>query len=699
MPGAPCPAPPTIDEVNRLAHASSPYLRQHAGNPVDWYPWGSEAFARARDEDKPLFVSIGYAACHWCHVMAHESFEDPDIAALLDRTCVAVKVDREERPDVDALYMAAVQAMTGSGGWPMSVFCTPDGRPFFAGTYFPPAPRHGMPSFRSVLEAIADAWTRRRDEVEAQASALSEAIEAQARAIDRLAPVVAGDGLDWQVLSAHALDELARRFDPVWGGFSPAPKFPRPTLVELCLRPDMAACHRPTPARSRAMAVTTLDAMAAGGIYDHLEGGFARYSTDARWLVPHFEKMLPDQALLVRCYLHAWQVTGSATYLQVVRETVAFVLAALSTPEGGFASSLDADAAGVEGGHATWTPAEVRAALRAAADEHTPAGASDVTRLAATVCEWWGVTEDGDIDGRSVLHRPLGAPLARTPELEAARIALLAARRRRPAPARDDKVLTEWHAMCTAALAEAAWACEEERWAKRAIGAAEHLLARNRRADGRWLRSADSGVPAFAADYAWVVECMTWLATMSGDQRWTVHAEETAEAMLDLFLDPDHGGLFTTGRDCAPLVARMKDVVDGALPSANAVAANALLRLGALSGRSCWTDAGTSIATTVLPLALEQPLAVADMLSALAFVDHGAQIVVAGDRHELLDALRRRWLPHAAVAWGAPGSGPLWDGRTPGCAYVCHGFVCDEAARDATTLEAQLDRLATGQRR
>ncbi len=699
MPGVRRLPRPTIGEVNRLARASSPYLRQHAGNPVDWYPWGPEAFARAREEDRPLFVSIGYAACHWCHVMAHESFEDPGIAALLGSTCIAVKVDREERPDVDALYMAAVQAMTGSGGWPMSVFCTPDGRPFFAGTYFPPADRHGMPSFRRVLEAVAGAWTRRRGEVEAQASALAEAIAEQARAVDRLAPEAADDGLDWETLSAHALDELTRRFDPVWGGFGPAPKFPRPALVELCLRTDMAERDRPTPARSRAMAVTTLDAMAAGGIYDHLEGGFARYSTDARWLVPHFEKMLPDQALLVRCYLHAWQVTGSATYLQVVRETVDFVLAALSTPEGGFASSLDADAAGVEGGHATWTPAEVRAALGTAAGEREGAGAPDLTRLAATVCEWWGVTEDGDIDGRSVLHRPLGAGLARTPELEAARIALLAARRRRPEPARDDKVLTEWHAMFTAALAEAAWACDDERWAQRALDAAQHLLARNRRTDGRWLRSADSGVLAFAADYAWVVECMTWLATMSGEERWTAHAEETAGAMLDLFSDPEHGGLFTTGPDTEPLIARMKDVVDGALPSANAVAANALLRLGALSGESRWTDAGTCVAKTLLPLALEQPLAVADMLSAIAFVDHGAQVVVAGDRQELLGALRRRWLPHAAVAWGAPRSGPLWNGRTPGTAYVCHGLVCEEPAGDAATLDAQLERLATGRRR
>ena len=686
--------------MNRLAHASSPYLRQHAGNPVDWYPWGPEALAHAREADKPLFVSIGYAACHWCHVMAHESFEDPGIAALLEDTCVAVKVDREERPDVDALYMAAVQAMTGSGGWPMSVFCTPDGRPFLAGTYFPASDRHGIPSFRKVLEAMAEAWARRRGEVEAQASALAAALEEQARAVDRLVPAASDGSGDWDTVSARALGELTRSFDPAWGGFGPAPKFPRPALVELCLRADATQRVDEDPARSRAMAVATLDAMAAGGIYDHLEGGFARYSTDARWRVPHFEKMLPDQALLVRCYLHAWLVTGSRDYLQVVRETVDFVTNSLTTPDGGFASSLDADAAGVEGGHATWTPAEVRAALAARAQEPTDAhaGVLDLTRLVATACDWWGITEDGDIGGRSVLHRPPGAGLERPGEVEAARRALLAARRRRPQPQRDGKVLTEWHAMFTAALAEAAWACDDETWARRALGAAEHLLARNRRADGRWLRSAESGVLAFAADYAWVVECATWLATMSGEDRWTAQAEEAAAGMLDLFWDVDHGGLFTTGRDAEPLIARMKDVLDGAHPSANAVAANALLRLGALTGNTRWTDAGTSITQATLPLALSQPLAVPDMLSALAFADHGAQVVVAGDRPELLGALRRRWLPQAAIAWGAPRPGPLWDGRPSGAAYVCHGFVCEEPASDAAALDAQLERLASGRR-
>ena len=671
-----------------MREASSPYLRQHADNPVDWYPWGAEAFARAKEDGKPLFVSIGYAACHWCHVMAHESFEDPAIAQVLSDAFVSVKVDREERPDVDALYMAAVQAMTGSGGWPMSVFCTPDGRPFFAGTYFPPSDRHGMPSFRRVLEAVAAAWSERRHEVEAQASALADALEHHTTALEGLARPA--DRVAWDEVSRLAVGRLAEKFDPAFGGFGPAPKFPRPGFVELCLR---AASEDPG-GDPLAMATRTLDAMAAGGIYDHLEGGFARYATDARWLVPHFEKMLTDQALLVRAYLHAWQVTGTPTYLQVVRETIDFVTGSLSTEDGGFCASLDADSAGTEGGHATWTPAEVATALSTELEE--PGGAADLT---GALCDWWGVTKQGDIEGRSVLHRPLGATLARPPEIEAGRMALAAARRRRPQPARDEKVLTEWHAMFTAALAEAAWACGEESWALRALGAAEHLFSHNRRPDGRWLRSARSGVPAFAGDYAWVLECATRLATSTGEERWIGPAEETADGLLELFWDEGRGGVFTTGRDAEALLVRQKDVTDGALPSANAAAAVALLRLGALTGADRWTDAGARIAELALPLAVSQTLAVADMLPALSLMERGAQIVVAGDRTELLDAVRRRWLPDAVVAWGQPTRSPLWEGREPGAAYVCRGFVCHQPARDVATLEAQLEELVAGPRR
>ena len=400
--------------VNRLADETSPYLRQHAENPVEWYPWGDEALRLARDEDRPLFVSIGYASCHWCHVMAHESFEDPETAAELSKWFVSVKVDREERPDLDAVYMAATQALTGSGGWPMSVFCTPDGRPFYAGTYFPPQERHGMPSFRHVVRALGEAWQRQRNEVLAQAGALVEAVRKEMSLAESLredqgrpptAAFLGVGAIDTDALEEQVVAGLAPGFDREWGGFGPAPKFPRPTLVELCLRRSRSG--RTDAEQARHMALRTLDAMAAGGIYDHLVGGFCRYSTDARWLVPHFEKMLTDQALLSRAYLHAWQETGHADYLGVMTETLDFVLRDLSTPDGALYSSFDADAGGVEGGHATFTPGDLEVAL--------------LPELRRPAAEWYGITERGNWEGRSIPIRPVGGPLARPDDIEEAR--------------------------------------------------------------------------------------------------------------------------------------------------------------------------------------------------------------------------------------------------------------------------------------
>ena len=420
--------------MNHLADETSPYLRQHADNPVEWFPWGDEALRRARDEDKPLFVSIGYASCHWCHVMAHESFEDPDTAADLSRSFISVKVDREERPDLDAVYMAATQALTGSGGWPMSVFCTPDGRPFYAGTYFPPVERHGMPSFRRVVQALGDAWGNERTQVLEQADALVGAVQRELRLAEALseeadagagggaaaggrAPVLRLAGapevrLDTEALVERVVGDLGAGFDPEWGGFGPAPKFPRPTLVELCLR--RARRGGADAAHARHMSLRTLDAMAAGGIYDHLVGGFCRYSTDAHWLVPHFEKMLTDQAQLARAYLHAWQDGGRAEYLGVVTETLDFVLRDLSTPEGALYSSFDADAGGVEGAHATFTVDELRQILPAP--------------LVGPAADWYGITPGGNWEGRSIPVRPVGAPLERPPDVEKARLLLAAAR-------------------------------------------------------------------------------------------------------------------------------------------------------------------------------------------------------------------------------------------------------------------------------
>ncbi len=675
--------------MNRLGAETSPYLRQHAENPVDWFPWGDEAFAAARALDAPLFVSIGYASCHWCHVMAHESFEDEATAADLRRSFVSVKVDREERPDVDAIYMAAAQALTGSGGWPLSVFCTPDGRPFYAGTYFPPEDRHGMPAFRRVLQALDDAWHHRRDEVERQAEALTEALRAEVRLADRLRAVETGPSGPGRAVGfadrlEAVVDQLAESFDPEWGGFGPAPKFPRPSLVELCLRH-----HRRTGVvASETMATTTLDAMAAGGLYDHLVGGFCRYSTDRQWLVPHFEKMLTDQALLARAYLHAWQETGDLDYRQVLEETLDYVIGALGAPGGGLFSSEDADAAGVEGGHATFTVAQVRQAL-------TEAGEDD---LVDEVLDWYQMTEAGNWDGTNVVRRPLGAPLGRPPGVERARAALAAHRRRRPQPALDDKVLTEWNAMAAATLAEAAAATGTSRWAVAAVGVAEFLFAELRREDGRWLRSWQGGRArhlALAADHAWVVECCTRLAELTGDPVWVDRGVEVADDLLERFWDrtPGGGGLFSTGDDAEALVVRPKELVDGALPAAGSVAAGALVRLGALSGDPRYGDAAEALVADAAPLLRRHPLAAADLVAAVGSVEHPAEVVVAGDRPDLLAEARRRWLPTAVLAWGTPTDSPLWAGREAGRAYVCHRFTCQLPAADTASLATQLDAL------
>ncbi|HXQ60015.1 MAG TPA: thioredoxin domain-containing protein, partial [Acidimicrobiales bacterium] len=426
--------------MNRLASETSPYLRQHADNPVDWYPWGDEAFSRARRDDVPVLLSVGYSSCHWCHVMAHESFEDDAIAAVVNAGFVPVKVDREERPDVDAVYMDAVQAMTGRGGWPMTVFLTPDGRPFFAGTYFPPRDTHGTPGFGRVLEAVGDAWRDRRAEIEGQADSLVAAIGRRTTMPGDLVDGAGGDvdpGSLYPGLLAAATAELAGRYDSSWGGFGPAPKFPQPALVELCL--DHARVTGDSG--SLAMVEGTLAAMAAGGIYDHLGGGFARYSVDATWTVPHFEKMLYDQAGLVRIYQRAALFTGDDRWQQVVDETIAYVQRDLTSPEGGLYCAEDADSEGEEGRFYVWTREQLIEA----------AGAD----LGAVAAEWYGVTEAGNFEGRSILRRPLRSPLRRPDEVEQARRRLFEARLGRVRPGLDDKILTEWNAMFGSALAEA----------------------------------------------------------------------------------------------------------------------------------------------------------------------------------------------------------------------------------------------------
>jgi uncharacterized protein len=680
--------------VNRLADETSPYLRQHAENPVEWYPWGDEALRVARERDLPLFVSIGYASCHWCHVMAHESFEDPGTAAELSNWFVSVKVDREERPDLDAVYMAATQAMTGSGGWPMSVFCTPDGRPFYAGTYFPPVERHGMPAFRHVVRALGEAWNQQRNQVLSQAEAVVSAVRKEMSlaetmhegrdpdsATDALRPNSRPDALDIDALQERVVANLAPGFDHEWGGFGPAPKFPRPSLVELCLRRARRAGD--DAGQARFMALRTLDAMAAGGIYDHVVGGFCRYSTDARWLVPHFEKMLTDQALLSRAYLHAWLETGEPDYLGVATETLDFVLRDLSTPEGALYSSFDADAGGVEGGHATFTPADLEVGLPA--------------ELRVPAAEWYGISASGNWEGRSIPVRPVGGPLARPVEIEEARSLLAALRSRRVQPARDEKVLTEWNAMAASTLAETAAATGMAVYGTRAEEIGEFLWA-SMYVDGRLMRSWQGGRArhlGVAADYSWLVEAFVRLSEWSGRARWRARALEVSSQLIDLFRDDVHGGFFSTGRDAEQLVVRPKEFIDGAVPASNSVVVASLLRAAALSEDPRLEEAAAETIELARPLLDRHPGALADLVAALPMRDGRQEIVVTGQRPDLLAESRRRWLPAAVLAWGEPDDGPLFAGRPPepAVAYVCRRRTCLLPAHEPDQLAAQLDEV------
>ncbi len=654
---------------NRLADETSPYLRQHADNPVDWYAWGDEAFAAAAERDCPILLSVGYSACHWCHVMAHESFEDDDTAALMNRLFVNVKVDREERPDVDAIYMDAVQAMTGQGGWPMTVFLTPDGRPFFGGTYFPKVARGNMLSFTDLLTRIDEVWRTRRDELLGQADELTEAI-------GRTAEMEAGDSLPGADELNGAFSALRSQFDPEWGGFGGAPKFPQTMSLELCLRG-----HRHNgSAATLAMVTTSLDAMASGGIYDHLGGGFARYSTDATWLVPHFEKMLYDQALLARVYLHAWQLTGEVRYRQVLDETITYVLSELRHADGGFYSAEDADSEGVEGRFYVWSDAEVREVSGDDADE---------------AAEWWGVTQRGNWEGTNILWRPVRGDLIRPAAVERAREALLARRATRVRPGLDDKVLTEWNGLMLATLAEAAAATGDARWLEAAVANAEFLLASLRRDDGRWLRSwqADGGARhlAYAADYGALLDGFTRLGEATGEARWIDEAMLVARGLIDLFWDGEHGGVFTTGRDADRLVTRPKDVMDNATPSANSLAAVGLVRLAALTGDLALHDRAEDILRLLGRLAAQHPTAFAHLLAAVDLVASGvSEVAVVGDRPDLVEVVTSRYLPNTVLAWGEPYGSPLWEGRQDGLAYVCRNFACRAPVADPTALADQL---------
>ena len=634
---------------NRLALETSPYLLQHADNPVDWYPWGDEAFARARDEDKPLLISIGYAACHWCHVMEHESFEDASVAALMNEHFVCVKVDREERPDVDAIYMDAVQAMTGQGGWPLNAFVTPEGNPFWAGTYFPPQSRQQLPSWRDVLTSLAQAWVDQRDEI----------VTASRDIVPRLAGAAtleaAPDEFDPAVLD-EAVAILGQVFDREFGGWGAAPKFPMTSVIEFLL----ARGERP-------MALQTLRRMASGGLYDQIGGGFARYSVDVGWVVPHFEKMLYDNALLARAYLHAWKITDDPLFRRVTEETLDWAVRELRQDEGGFASSLDADSEGVEGKFYVWTPAQVREALS--------------PDLASDAIAHYGITEEGNFEGA---HDPHARDRATRPRWLRSRPGLLAARAERVRPALDDKRLTSWNALMIGVLAEAGAAFGRADYLAAAEACAAFIEAELRAADGSLLRVFNRGVakqPGFLDDYAYLLEAYLTLYESTFDEQWFVRAIELAEAILIRFHDPERGGFFSTSAEHTGLIARRKDLEDAPIPAGASAACFGLLRLSALTGEASYENAALSLIALLHPIAPKHPLAFGHLLRAMDF--HAAsvrEVALAGDAGDLAAVVRRGFYPHVVLAGGGGTAVPLLAGREPvdgsPAAYVCQRFTC-----------------------
>ncbi|MCU1367594.1 MAG: hypothetical protein JWN39_3233, partial [Ilumatobacteraceae bacterium] len=600
--------------------------------------------------------------CRWCHVMAHECFEDAEVAAEMNRLFVNVKVDREERPDVDAIYMEAVQALTGRGGWPMTVFLTPGRRPFYGGTYFP------KPNFLALLASIDEVWRTRRIDVDQNVTALMEAL-------GRAAAITPHDDLPGLDTINAALQQLGQSFDGEWGGFGPAPKFPSTMNLDLVLR---AHVRLPSDA-ARTVVTTSLDAMASGGMYDHIGGGFARYSTDREWLVPHFEKMLSDQALLVRIYLHAWLVFREPQWRQVVEETIGYVLGEMThhSPEssGGWYSAEDADSPdehghGHEGLFSTWTIAEMEDVLG--------------PDRAAESIEWWQATESGNFEGRNILcrlaHR---GELLRPESVGRSRAQLYDARSKRAKPGLDDKVLTEWNALFLASLAEAGAALQRQDWLDAAIANAEFLLAELRGPDGRWFRSWQAdGRPrarhaAFAADHACLIDAFTRLGEATGQARWITEATTVADTLLDHFWDTDAGGVFTTADDAEALIVRQKDILDNATPSANSVTAVALYRLGALTGEARFTNHADQTMRLLARVLAAAPTAACNALAAVDLREQGMrEIVVTGDRPDLVAAVHQRWLPNAVLAWGEEYDSPLWQGRAAGFAHVCEHFAC-----------------------
>ncbi|MFN2202279.1 MAG: thioredoxin domain-containing protein [Caldilineaceae bacterium] len=680
---------------NRLSQETSPYLLQHAYNPVDWYAWGEEALEAARVEDKPIFLSVGYSACHWCHVMERESFEDESTAALMNDLFISIKVDREERPDLDAIYMEAVQAMTGQGGWPMSVFLTPGGQPFYGGTYFPPEPRYGMPSFKQVLESVAAAYRERRQQVDQQAQNLTEALSRAAvleSDVDNVSTSVLDDAL-WQ---------LEQSFDDAHGGFGSQPKFPQPMILDFVQTQYLRTGELDT----LYMAERTLEQMAIGGIYDQLGGGFHRYSVDAVWLVPHFEKMLYDNAQLLRTYLHAWQITGRPLYRQVTEETIDYVLREMTSPYGGFYSTQDADSEGEEGKFFVWTPAEIEELL----DPQT-AGVFET---------YYGVSDRGNFEGKNILYVSRSEeqvaerfglePGTVAQMLAGARETLFARRQQRVAPARDEKILTEWNGLMVHALAECGVVLDRTDALEAARSAANFILEEMSQQDGKLLRSYKDGrarLNAYLEDYASFIRALIALYEADFDLRWLAEASRLTQIMFDQFHDEERGGFYQTGIDHEQLVVRRKDYIDNAIPSGNSLAAESLIRLANLLGNDEYRKEAASIVLTVQELMGRQPAGFGRMLmNQDALLARSTEIAIVGDpdlaeTQALLRAVRRRYHPNAVVALKRPGEEnplPVLEGRSlvdgKPAAYVCENYACKLPVTEPDALAEQLAVVA-----
>jgi uncharacterized protein YyaL (SSP411 family) len=693
-----CPADANLKGVsNHLTKEKSPYLLQHAGNPVDWYPWGAEAFQKAKEEDKPIFLSIGYATCHWCHVMAHESFEDDEVARLLNKHFIAIKVDREERPDVDKIYMYVCQSLTGRGGWPLSIFMTPEGKPFFAGTYFPKSNRLGMPSFVSVLEKIAAMWQNERASILKSSEAITGAIQPRSDSDE------SEDAVSVATLK-KGYAQLARVFDPNWGGFGPAPKFPTPHHLTFLLRWH----KRSGDSMVLEVVEKTLKTMRSGGIFDQIGFGFHRYSVDEKWLVPHFEKMLYDQAVLAMAYTEAYQVTGKSEFAEVARQIFTYVLRDMTDADGGFYSAEDADSEGKEGLFYVWTPREVKA--------HLGKETGDL------FCRFYGITEAGSFEeGRSIPYVRMSARSFAAKEgmdltrletvLEDARGRLFQIREKRVHPLKDDKILTSWNGLMIAAFAKGYQVLGHQAYVDAAQRAAGFILRNLRTADGRLLRryrQGDSAYPGYLDDYAFLVWGLIELYEAIFEISYLEEAIALNDTMIDIFWDKQGGGLYFTGKGNEPLITRSKEIYDGALPSGNSVAALNFLRLGRMTGNVDLEHRAEQLVQAFSSQVTDQPMAYTQLLIALDFmIGPSREIVIAGDpslntTRAMVSIVQRRFLPNKVLLLRRQGPegkrlsalSPFVEAMTPlnhqPTVYLCEQYACQVPIKDVGQLEAVL---------